>query len=157
MTAVGNRIVLDTNVCLDLFVFDDPRVLELHEALRQGRIEAVTDTACRDEWRRVLNYPQWRLDEAAQAQRLARFDALVRRIADGDEPAAMERIELPRCRDPDDQKFLELALRSGARWLLSRDHHLLSMNRRMQRAGLFCVLTPQGWSHWDAAERLPVR
>lgn len=156
-----DRIVLDTNVCLDLFVFDDPRVLDLREALQQGRIEAVTDTACRDEWRRVLGYPQWKLDEAAQAQRLARFDAWVRPIPDRGEDrdgsAGIDRIELPRCRDPDDQKFLELALRSGARWLLSRDHHLLSMNRRMQRAGWFCVLTPQGWSHWDAVGGQPAR
>ncbi|GAB3377603.1 PIN domain-containing protein [Lysobacter fragariae] len=165
------RIVLDTNVCLDLFVFADPRVATLHAALRERRIEAVTDAACRGEWQRVLAYPQWKLDDDAQSDRLARFDALVVLLGDGggevgnvldttgstpaDASAPPASDVLPRCRDPDDQKFLELALRTGANWLLSRDHHLLSMNRRLQRSGLFPVLTPQQWEHWEAARNAP--
>ena len=52
----------------------------------------------------------------------------------------------PRCRDPDDQKFLDLAASSGARWLLSRDDHLLSLARRTRRDGLFEIVTPQAWT-----------
>ena len=131
------RIVLDTNVCLDLFVFDDPRIARLHDAIRTGEVEAMTDTPCREEWRRVLAY----------SAPLAEFD---RRTTCSEEdalpaPAADARC-LPRCRDPDDQKFLELALRSGARWLLTRDDHLLVMGRRTAREGWFAILTPQEWT-----------
>ena len=69
--------MLDTNVCLDLFVFGDPRVAALAHALEQRRLQAFTDVHCRDEWRRVLAYPQWALSASAQALHLARFDAAV--------------------------------------------------------------------------------
>ncbi|WP_386753863.1 putative toxin-antitoxin system toxin component, PIN family [Lysobacter yangpyeongensis] len=138
------RLVLDTNVCLDLFVFDDPRCTSLHMALRDGAVIAVTDDACREEWRRVLPYPVLRLDEAARAAALARYDAVLQRLApDAELPA--NALQAPRCRDPDDQKFLDLALRAGARWLLSRDAHLLSLARRTRRDGLFEILPPEAW------------
>ena len=38
-----NRLVLDTNACLDLFAFDDPRVAPLRAALRDGTVVAVTN------------------------------------------------------------------------------------------------------------------
>lgn len=52
---------------------------------------------------------------------------------------------LPRCADPDDQKFLQLALAAGASWLLSKDKELLKLDRRTRRAGLFAILLPQDW------------
>lgn len=139
------RIVLDTNVCLDLFVFDDPRCARLHDALHAGEVMALTDEACRDEWLGVLQYPQLRMDEAARATATARFDAAIRLwsppCAGGSPPAA-----LPRCRDPDDQKFLALAATAQARWLLTRDEHLLALARRTRRQGLFGIVTPMEWS-----------
>ena len=140
------RIVLDTNVCLDLLVFDDPRVARLRDALRAGAVEAMTDAPCREEWRRVLAYPVLALPEARQAVALTEFDRLTT-CQDGNAiPQAADAPRLPRCRDPDDQKFLELALRSGARWLLTRDDQLLALGRRTAREGWFAVLTPQEWA-----------
>lgn len=136
------RIVLDTNVCLDLFVFDDPRVAPLRTALQAGDVVAVTDDECRDEWRRVLAYPQLRLEADAQAAAMAAFDALVQH-ASGAWPAPVA--ALPRCSDPDDQKFLVLAHAAGARWLLSRDDALLALARRARRDGLFEILSPEDW------------
>jgi hypothetical protein len=71
------RIVLDTNVCLDLFVFDDPRCRRLLDALHAGDVIAVTSASCREEWLRVLCYPQLALDGAAREAATARFDALI--------------------------------------------------------------------------------
>lgn len=142
------RIVLDTNVCLDLFVFDDPRCARLRDALHDGDVIAVTDDACRDEWLRVLRYPELRLDEAMREVAEARFDVALRHCSslllhESDLPA------IPRCRDPDDQKFLELAARVQARWLLTRDDHLLALAKRARREGLFAILAPSEWcSMW---------
>jgi uncharacterized protein len=143
------RIVLDTNVCLDLFVFDDPRCASLGEALLGARVVAVTDDACRNEWLRVLRYPQLQLDEIACAAATRRFDAVVRHCSLLGSFGA-EAIVPPRCRDPDDQKFLELAVRVQARWLLTRDDHLLALARRARREGLFEILTPSAWIAGEA-------
>jgi predicted nucleic acid-binding protein len=49
-----------------------------------------------------------------------------------------------RCTDTDDQKFIDLALAHGARWLLSRDRAVLKLGRRTRVLGLE-VLTPEIW------------
>lgn len=144
MNASAPRVVLDTNVCLDLWVFDDPRTAHLLAALRAGAIHAVTNTPCRDEWLRVLRYPQLRLTDAACAAHAAAYDALVDCLPD-EAPPLRTNVPLPRCADPDDQKFLALALSAGARWLLSRDDDVLALGRRTRRDGLFEIVSPQAW------------
>ena len=59
---IPNRIVLDTNVCLDLFVFNDPRSAALEAVLQSASVQAVTREDCRNEWLLVLAYPQFALD-----------------------------------------------------------------------------------------------
>lgn len=145
------RIVLDTNVCLDLLVFGDPRVAALRDALRLGEVVGVRDDACRAEWQRVLTYPLLALDEAKRTARLADYDAFLRPVA----PARSAR-SLPRCADPDDQKFLQLAADVEARWLLSRDAEVLRLARRTQREGLFEILAPDAWcAAWQARDAAP--
>jgi predicted nucleic acid-binding protein len=46
---------------------------------------------------------------------------------------------LPRCRDADDQKFLELAAAAGARYLVSKDQALLEL---APRVSLFRIAAP---------------
>ena len=136
------RIVLDTNVCLDLFVFHDPACAALRAALERGEVRAVTRDDCRDEWRRVLHYPRLSVDETHRPALEAAFDGLIRHVPTMAGPGAAR---LPRCADPDDQKFLELALATAARWLLSKDNELLKLDRRVYSAGLFRILRPQDW------------
>lgn len=145
MSTALPRIVLDTNACLDLWVFRDPRAAALLAALQDGAIEAVTNTDCRDEWLRVLHYPQLRLGDTKRMAHAAAYDALVRRLPDDGTPLVAD-VALPRCADPDDQKFLQLALASGARWLISRDGDVLALGRRTRRDGLFEIVSPQGWT-----------
>jgi putative PIN family toxin of toxin-antitoxin system len=136
------RIVLDTNVCLDLFVFRDPRWLRLMQALTNGDVEAVTRADCRMEWRIVLGYAHLGLDEAMQIRICAEFDALIKVCADSiPDPS----IKLPICRDTDDQKFIELAYQSGATTLITKDKALLKLARKAQKAGLFQIMTPEMW------------
>src|SRR4051812_44189822 len=118
--APAQRIVLDTNVCLDLFVFRDPRWQDLLAALESGTVEAVTRADCRDEYRIVLHSPHLPLDEATRAVSAARFDALIKVVAPAPAP-----VRLPVCTDKDDQKFLEVARDAGAEILITKDKALL--------------------------------
>ncbi len=54
----------------------------------------------------------------------------------------MDRDRLPVCSDPDDQKFLELALACGAAYLVTKDRALLELARRSDRALPFRIVTP---------------
>ena len=124
-------IVLDTNVCLDLFLFRDLSCASLRTALEQGEVQALTRDDCRDEWRRVLHYPKLKIDSPRIPALEGAFDRLVRLVPTSDAP---DEVCLPRCVDPDDQKFLALALGAGARWLLSKDKELLKLDRRTRAA-----------------------
>src|ERR1700761_8523984 len=99
------RIVLDTNVALDLFVFRDPACERLMDALERGIVEAVVDEPCRAEWLAVLEYPQFGLTGAARDQAVADFDRWVSLLPEA-AMALRPDVKLPRCADPDDQKFL---------------------------------------------------
>lgn len=134
------RAVLDTNVWLDLLVFRDPRAAGLDAALRSGALVAVVDDACIEEWRRVLGYPVLALAPERRTALDLEFARLTSRLAPGPLPCRP-----PRCKDPDDQKFLDLALAGGARWLVSRDRALLALARRTAREGWFEIVTPQHW------------
>lgn len=139
-SATPQRIVIDTNVCLDLFVFHDPRWADLLAAIESGAVEAITRADCRDEYNIVLHYPHLPLDETSRPVAAARFDALIKVVA-----PAESGVRLPVCTDPDDQKFLELARDAGARTLITKDKALLKLARRLQKAGMFDVIVPEKW------------
>lgn len=136
------RIVIDTNVCLDLLLFRDVRWDPMMAALNEGRWTAVTRADCREEWLRVLRYPQFRVEEAQYTEMVAAFDGL---SVTCDPIDPRNDTPLPVCRDPDDQKFLELAQDVGASVLVSKDKALLKLARRTRRAGLFEIMSPQAW------------
>jgi len=134
------RLVIDTNVWLDWLVFGDAEVASLRAAVDQGRARVFIDAACEAELVRVLAYPlgRLRLDAAAQAACLAEC----RRVASRGGHAASAAGALPACRDPDDQKFLELARDCGADLLLTKDRALLELARRTP----FRILPPSAWA-----------
>lgn len=120
-------LVLDTNVVLDLLVFDDPAVRPLERALVAGEVIAWADGDTLAELDYVLAYPTFGLNEAARRAASERYRSLVR-VVSGEPATPLP--PLPRCRDRDDQKFLVLAARAGATWLVSKDKRLLSMADR---------------------------
>ena len=141
------RIVLDTNVCLDLFVFRDPRWNALLEALNSGTIAAFTRDDCRMEWLIVLDYPHLPLTEADKPAIRAEFDRLITCLP----AASVNTFGLPLCSDTDDQKFLELSLQAGAAQLITKDKALLKLAKKTARKGMFAILPPQAWSRPEAA------
>ena len=137
------RVVLDTNVCLDLFMFQDRRWQVLHDALKHGNIEAVTSASCRMEFILVLGYTKMQLSVESQTALLKEFDHLIKLV---DSPAEVATPpQLPRCKDGDDQKFLELAYVSGADALITKDKALLKLARKTIRSELFRIFTPEAW------------
>ena len=136
-----SRLVLDTHVWLDWLVFDDPGVAGIRNAVGTGRVEAYIDAACEEELVRVLarGFAKRTLDAEAQAAALATCRRVARRI---DAAASSEaRAALPRCGDPDDQKFLEAALAAGAGFLITKDRKLLALSRKIGVP--FRIVTPQ--------------
>ncbi|MFC4525200.1 PIN domain-containing protein [Dyella halodurans] len=138
------RLVLDTNVALDLFVFHDAACAQLWSALQSGTVQAVVDDACREEWLAVLGYPALALAQDVQSEASVAFDQWTQRLPASSLSPRPE-VRLPRCADPDDQKFLELALAAGAQWLLSKDKAVLQLARRTAREGWFEIQTPSAW------------
>ena len=139
------RIVLDTNVCLDLFMFNDPRWQQLHKALHNGEIEAFTSTRCRKEFMLVLAYEKMQLTEESQTTILNAFDRVIRQV---DVPTSAEgasTVKLPLCKDKDDQKFLELAYACQADTLITKDKALLKLAKKTIRSQLFRIFSPDAW------------
>lgn len=133
------RLVLDTNVVLDLFHWANVDAVPIMAALEAGEIECVADQRTLDELERVLTYPQLKLTAEMIAERWQRYGALVKCLPEGEAPP------LPRCKDKDDQKFLELAARSGADILISKDKALLKLRGRTKLS--FRILPPKRFVH----------
>ena len=133
---VAQAWVIDTNIVLDLWLFEDPATIPLRAALQSGAISHLATASMRDELERVLAYPHLvkRMAKSnIQAQDiLNRFDEHLLAV----EPAAKA---LFTCKDPDDQKFIDLAV-ANAVPLLSKDKAILCMKKRLFQSGV--VLNP---------------
>lgn len=137
------RAVLDSNVWIDILLFDDPRTRPIRAALERGALVALIDARCLAELTCVLDYPQFARFADARAAALETVARLARLVAP--EPAANAAL-LPPCSDRDDQKFLELTQASGAHWLVSKDRALLKLARRVARDCGFRIDQPQGFT-----------
>ena len=134
-------VVLDTNVCLDLFVFRDPAIRNLHNAIKDHTFHVITREDCREEWLRVLDYPKLNLNEPEKERSKLEFDKFIHLIA----PEKRDYHLLPVCSDKDDQKFLELAFDARAACLITKDKALLKLARKNARNGSFRIITPELW------------
>ncbi len=125
-------IVLDTNIVLDLLVFDDPATPPLKDALAARQLQWIATPAMREELVRVLAYPHiaarlaWYQLGADDV--LAAFDRQAQLVAVAPKTPVT-------CKDPDDQKFIDLAVAHRAR-LLSKDHAVLRLKKRLLPLGV---------------------
>ena len=129
---IPQPVVIDTNIVLDLLLFRDPSTVALAQALNRGALRWYATQAMRDELQRVLTYPAmqaWLARPGADdvAAILAQFDRLSQWHAEV--PTAA-----PRCSDPDDQKFIDLALCLNA-LLLSKDQAVLRLRPALGARG----------------------
>lgn len=144
------RVVLDSNVWVDLLVFRDPHVEPIRAALAAGKIAPVIRADCREELRRVLAYPQFAHFNVDIPAALAEVDRLTT-LEPFPEPEQVDAIRLPKCRDTDDQKFIELAHHARAVLLVSKDKAVLKLKGRLRRTSGVEVLTPPAFANWLAA------
>lgn len=130
-TTPHHSVVLDTNIVLDLWVFADVAALPLRSAIEGGHIEWVATQPMRNELVRVLGYPQIvkRLQHAQVTAEsvVCKFEAWAKL-----QPMPAKAIFT--CKDPDDQKFIDLAVAHKA-LLLSKDVAVLCMARRLKTLG----------------------
>ncbi len=125
-------MVLDTNIVLDLLVFDDPATHGLKGLLVAGEREWHATAAMREELQRVLHYrhiaARMALAGTTMARVLARYDDLSRTSPVPPSCAV-------RCRDRDDQIFIDLAAARRA-VLMSKDCSVLRLRKRLARLGV---------------------
>ncbi|MBH2019832.1 MAG: putative toxin-antitoxin system toxin component, PIN family [Burkholderiales bacterium] len=125
-------VVIDTNIILDVFVFADAAAKPIRKALEAGELDWIATRPMRDELARVLDYPQ--IVPRLNFYRLSADDVL----ASFDRHARLTEVAIKarlNCSDPDDQKFIDLAV-AGQTLLLSKDRHVLSMSKRLLAHGV---------------------
>ena len=125
-------VVLDTNIVLDLWLYQDPATPVLQAALSDNTVQWLATQVMRDELERVLAYTHIVARMAASGitadHLLNRFDAYAQLM-----PIAAKAQFV--CKDPDDQKFIDLAAAHAAQ-LISKDKAVLTMRNRMARLGV---------------------
>ena len=124
--------VLDTNVVLDWLVFRDAGVAPLVEGLASGALRWLATPRMQAEFDAVLQRGHLDRWQADRERSLALF---VRHAELCDEPPPSRLV----CTDPDDQVFIDMALATRARWLVTRDRALLKLARRAGARGLTIV------------------
>jgi putative PIN family toxin of toxin-antitoxin system len=134
------RAVLDSNVWIDILVFDDPITRPIRAALEARTLEALIDARCLKELAYVLDYPQFARFAVNKAEALETIARLSQRVEP--DPLSEDEPPLPKCKDRDDQKFLELAHAIKADWLVSKDRALLKLAKRTARDFGFRIAQP---------------
>jgi putative PIN family toxin of toxin-antitoxin system len=126
------KLVVDTNVVIDWLVFDDAFLALFREQVRAGSIQVITHAPAVEELRRVLGYPILKLGAERQAAVFAQYVSLVSHF---DGVLSELPLGFPRCRDSDDDPFLQLAWRAGADALVSHDKAVLKLARKARKFG----------------------
>jgi len=117
------RAVFDTGVVVSALLFRSGPVARLRAHWRAEEVEALVCRETVGELVRVLAYPKFALAADEVELLLAEYLPGTRSVRLPSAPRA----SLPRCRDADDQIFLELALAGGAEVLVSGDRDLLAL------------------------------
>ena len=121
----SERLIIDTNVLLDLFVFEDPRVAALHDNITSKRCLVFFCSEMLDEFRDVLGRAQFSLSKEDQNNILRYWQNL-------GTLASIEHSAPVRCSDPDDQIFINLAFQIRPATLYSKDLALIDLRNNLR-------------------------
>ena len=118
-------IVLDTNILLDIFVFNDHRASELKQALLNQEIHAPASQKTIEELADVIGRPIFNLNNTQQDQILKQWHSLASLVSDDTLASAPWS-----CEDEDDQIFLDLAYKLKPAIIISKDNALLKLSKK---------------------------
>ena len=118
-------VIFDTNVLLDIFVFNDFRAIHIKAALVDKQLKALATPKTIEEFADVISRPLFSLGQSTQEQILNEWRNLASIIQDETLSSAPWQ-----CQDPDDQVFLNLAYTSKPCLLLSKDNELLKLAKK---------------------------
>lgn len=131
------KIVIDTNIALDVLLFAAPDAQPLQAALQTQQLQWLATPRMREELLRVLAYPHIALRmqfyQHTTEHIMQQFDALATVVE-----AAPRCIYA--CKDPDDQCFIDLAVAHDA-LLLSKDAQVLKLRKRLAKLGIMVSKT----------------
>lgn len=115
-------LVLDTNIVLDLLVFQDPRADWIRDGITQGQFELIYSSEMLLELTEVIARPQFAQHSNDQSTLLSVWTQM-----------AIHKPTPPRCSyrcdDPDDQPFIDLAYHYRPSQLMTKDRKILQMQR----------------------------
>lgn len=120
------RVVLDTGVVLSALVFRSGIVARLRAAWQTRQFQPLASAATVAELLRALAYPKFRLGPGEREELLADYLPWCTVI---ELPRPPPRV--PACRDKNDVAFLQLAVAGGARYLVTGDRDLLSLDGKI--------------------------
>jgi putative PIN family toxin of toxin-antitoxin system len=140
------RIVLDTNIWLDWFVFNDPTINTLKTWSAKPENTIVIDEACKQELISVLAYEKFQLNTSHRIEIARNVDKICEAYNSYNRDRASLEVW---CKDPADEKFLKLALNSDSDFLVTKDWDLLK--RKNYRVKNFNqrnlkIITPISWN-----------
>lgn len=128
MLDIKPRLVLDTNVILDLLVFKEPSTEPIRLALEAQQVDAVRTAASLIELMDVIGRPAFKLSPEDQEVIIQTWVSSTRVL----ENAAIEEAPFT-CHDPDDQVFINMAYSVRPALLFSKDRRVLELQRRALR------------------------
>ena len=118
-------VVLDTNILLDVLVFDDERAHPLRAALDAKQLDAVATDKTFAEFLDVIGREQFSLDKDQQVLISEQWKNWARIVSDD------ELCQAPwKCKDRDDQVFINLAYSLRPSALISKDKQVLKIAKR---------------------------
>ena len=118
-------VIFDTNVLLDIFVFNDFRAIHIKAALVEKQLKALATPKTIEEFTDVISRPLFSLGQSTQEQILNEWRNLASIVQDETLNSAPWQ-----CQDSDDQVFLNLAYTSKPCLLLSKDNELLKLAKK---------------------------
>lgn len=124
-------IVIDTNMVLDMLLFDVPEASHWLTAIQTQQLQWLTTSHMREELKRVLHYPHI-------LARVHAYNQHTQSILHAYDTHTHTTPSAPRCRytckDADDQCFIDLAAHHQAT-LLSKDTQVGKLRKRLAKIG----------------------
>jgi len=114
------RVVFDTNTVVSALLFPTDSLAWLRQSWHSRTVIPLVNKATMQELYRILCYPKFSLAAADREELLGDYLPFAELVT---MPARLP--ALPQCRDPHDQKFIELAFYANADMLVTGDKDLL--------------------------------